>query len=98
MPRKITAYLQKRQRWTQQKLKLLCQLWWIHGHHVGGMTAVVHLFRQECHEKGITCNESDKALQARMDTLYSLYLRRPTHCSPLLRRVFEEVRHELDKQ
>ncbi len=89
----ITVHLHER-----QKYKLLCRSWWVHGHHVGGMKTVMHLFRQECREKRIVCRDSDKTLQARMDTLYSLYLHRPTHCSPLLRRVFEEVRHELSEQ
>ena len=93
---KIT-HLSKRQKQTLRKLQLLCQLWWVHCHHVGE-TGVIYLFRKECREKGITCNESDKALQAKMNTIYSLYLGHPTHCSSILRRVFEKVSRKLGEQ
>ncbi len=93
----VTRHLSKRQKWTQWEVKLLCQLWWVHCHHVGEK-GVIYLFRTECQEKGIICHKSDKALHAKINTIYSLYNGHPTHCSSILRRIFAEVRHELGDQ
>lgn len=77
--------------WPKEELDLLCRLWHIHSVHVGDK-GVMHLFREECLEKGICSTRSDGAILSKIYDCYYLYhgyRSRTPH--PLLKVIFEEV-------
>jgi hypothetical protein len=94
------AYSRRRNRrnhgkpWSREELVLLCRLWHIHSVHVGNK-GVIHLFREECIEKGICSTRSDGAILSKIEGCYYLYhdfCSRTQH--PLLKSIFEEIRQE----
>ena len=80
--------------WSRDELGLLRRLWHIHSVHVGNK-GVIHLFREECIEKGICSTRSDNAILSKIDDCFYLYHGYRSHIPhPLLKIIFEEVMQE----
>ncbi len=81
--------------WSREELVLLCRLWYVHSVHVGDK-GVIHLFREECIEKGICSTRSDGAILSKIEDCYYLYHGFCSHTlHPLLKSIFEEIRQKI---